>query len=143
MDGLEKHARELLAAEVDRDVAAMPGVEEVATSIREGGTGGVLFVPTALRAITAALAVAYRFEASAEAFVEACEVSESPVGRASVTPSAVYVLVDQAQLRYFLRDAITSVEFIAGRGQSKPLARRVSDQAWALVESIPARRKVP
>lgn len=55
MDAIEKHARELLAAEVDRDAVAMPGVVEVATSIREGGTGGVLFVPTALRAITAAL----------------------------------------------------------------------------------------
>ncbi|MBA0419791.1 hypothetical protein D7Y22_02295 [Stenotrophomonas maltophilia] len=55
MDAIEKRARELLAAEVDRDVAAMPGVEEVATSIRDGGHGGVLFVPTALRAILAAL----------------------------------------------------------------------------------------
>ncbi|AWB80073.1 hypothetical protein B7H26_20020 [Stenotrophomonas maltophilia] len=55
MDAIEKRARELLAAEVDRDAAAMPGVEEVATSIREGGNGDVLFVPTALRAITAAL----------------------------------------------------------------------------------------
>ena len=55
MDVIEKRARELLAAEVDRDVAAMPGVEEVATSIRDGGDGNVLFVPTALRAIIAAL----------------------------------------------------------------------------------------
>lgn len=55
MDVIEKRARELLAAEVDRDAAANPGVEEIATSIREGGDGNVLFVPTALRAITAAL----------------------------------------------------------------------------------------
>ncbi len=55
MDAIEKWARELLAAEVDRDASAMPGVEEVATSIREGGDGNVLFVPTALRAIIAAL----------------------------------------------------------------------------------------
>lgn len=114
MDTIEKRARELLAAEVDRDVAAMPGVEEVATSIRDGGHGGVLFVPTALRAIVAAL--------------------QPPEG---------YVLVQETQLRHLLRDAITSVEFIAGRGQSKPLAARVRDQAWALVESVPARRKVP
>lgn len=55
MDAIERRARELLAAEVDRDAAAMPGVEEVATSIRDGGDGNVLFVPTALRAIIAAL----------------------------------------------------------------------------------------
>ena len=55
MDAIEKRARDLLAAEVDRDAAAMPGVEEVATSIREGGYGDVLFVPTALRAIIASL----------------------------------------------------------------------------------------
>lgn len=62
---------------------------------------------------------------------------------AALTPPEGYVLVQEAQLRHLLSDAITSVEFIAGRGQSKPLARRVRDQAWALVESIPARRKVP
>ncbi|PZT35119.1 hypothetical protein A7X93_00495 [Stenotrophomonas maltophilia] len=55
MNDIEKRARDLLAAEVDRDAAEMPGVEEVATSIRGGGHGGVLFVPTALRAIIAAL----------------------------------------------------------------------------------------
>ncbi|MFE6056985.1 hypothetical protein ACFQ6N_40135 [Kitasatospora sp. NPDC056446] len=62
---------------------------------------------------------------------------------AALTPPEGYVLVQEAQLRHLLSDAITSVEFIAGRGQSKPLSRRVSDQAWALVELIPARRKVP
>lgn len=62
---------------------------------------------------------------------------------AALTPPEGYVLVQETQLRHFLSDAITSVEFIAGRGQSKPLARRVRDQAWALVESVPARRKVP
>lgn len=62
---------------------------------------------------------------------------------AALTPPEGYVLVQETQLRHLLRDAITSVEFIAGRGQSKPLARRVRDQAWALVELVPARRKVP
>lgn len=62
---------------------------------------------------------------------------------AALTPPEGYVLVQETQLRHLLRDAITSVEFIAGRGQSKPLSRRVSEQAWALVESVPARRKVP
>jgi hypothetical protein len=62
--------------------------------------------------------------------------------QSTVMPPDGYVLVQEVQLRRLLNDAITSVEFIAGRGQSKPLARRVSDQAWALVESIPARRKV-
>jgi len=62
---------------------------------------------------------------------------------AALTPPEGYVLVQEAQLRHLLSDAITSVEFIAGRGQSKPLSRRVREQAWALVESIPARRKVP
>ncbi|WP_329771098.1 hypothetical protein [Stenotrophomonas maltophilia] len=62
---------------------------------------------------------------------------------AALTPPEGYVLVQETQLRHLLNDAITSVEFIAGRGQSKPLSRRVRDQAWALVESIPARRKVP
>lgn len=60
----------------------------------------------------------------------------------AITPPEGYVLVEEAQLRHLLSDAITSVEFIAGRGQSKPLSRRVSNQAWALVELIPARRKV-
>ncbi|WP_329810739.1 hypothetical protein [Stenotrophomonas sp. SMYL8] len=62
---------------------------------------------------------------------------------AALTPPEGYVLVQETQLRHLLRDAITSVEFIAGRGQSKPLSRRVSEQACALVESVPARRKVP
>lgn len=62
---------------------------------------------------------------------------------AALTPPDGYVMVEETQLRQLLRDAITSVEFIAGRGQSKPLSRRVSDQAWALVELVPARRKVP
>ncbi|UXB42241.1 hypothetical protein K7569_10820 [Stenotrophomonas maltophilia] len=63
--------------------------------------------------------------------------------QAALTPPEGYVLVQETQLRHLLSDAITSVDFIAGRGQSKPLARRVSDQAWALVELVPARRKVP
>lgn len=62
---------------------------------------------------------------------------------AALTPPEGYVLVQESQLRHLLNDAITSVEFIAGRGQSKPLSRRVSDQAWALVKLIPARRRVP
>ncbi|MFV1846430.1 hypothetical protein ACNJRW_09590 [Stenotrophomonas maltophilia] len=62
---------------------------------------------------------------------------------AALTLPEGYVLVQETQLRHLLNDAITSVEFIAGRGQSKPLSRRVRDQAWALVESVPARRKVP
>ncbi|KIS38448.1 hypothetical protein [Stenotrophomonas maltophilia] len=62
---------------------------------------------------------------------------------AALTPPEGYVLVQENQLRHLLSEAITSVEFIAGRGQSKRLAMRVSEQAWALVESIPARRKVP
>lgn len=63
--------------------------------------------------------------------------------RAALTPPEGYVLVQESQLRHLLNDAITSVEFIAGCGQSKPLSRRVSDQAWALVKLIPARRGVP
>ncbi|PJL51011.1 hypothetical protein B9Y60_14585 [Stenotrophomonas maltophilia] len=62
---------------------------------------------------------------------------------AALTPPEGYVLVQETRLRHLLSDAITSVEFIAGRGQSKPLSMRVRDQAWALVESMPARRKVP
>jgi hypothetical protein len=62
---------------------------------------------------------------------------------AALTLPEGYVLVQETQLRHLLNDAITSAEFIAGRGQSKPLSRRVRDQAWALVESIPARRRVP
>lgn len=62
---------------------------------------------------------------------------------AALTPPEGCVLVQEAQLRHLLSDAITSVEFIAGRGQSKPLSRRIRDQAWALVELVPARRKVP
>lgn len=62
---------------------------------------------------------------------------------AALTPPEGYVLVQESQLRHLLNDAITSVEFIAGRGQSKPLSRRVRDQAWALVKLIPARMRMP
>jgi hypothetical protein len=56
--------------------------------------------------------------------------------RAALTPPEGYVLVQEAPLRHLLSDAITSVEFIAGRGQSKPLSRRVGDRAWALIEAL-------
>jgi len=55
---------------------------------------------------------------------------------AAMAPPEGYVLVQEAPLRQLLSDAITSVEFIAGRGQSKPLSRRVGDRAWALIESL-------
>ncbi|CAG2089181.1 hypothetical protein XCY_001857 [Xanthomonas arboricola pv. juglandis] len=58
MNEIEKRAREFLAAEVDLDAELMPEIEgarEVAASIRDGGDGKLLFVPTALRAIIAAL----------------------------------------------------------------------------------------
>lgn len=61
---------------------------------------------------------------------------------ASLTPPEGYVTVPEAVLRPLLRDAITAVEFIAGRAQSKPLSRRISDRAWKLVEAFPARSEV-
>ncbi|WP_277381602.1 hypothetical protein [Stenotrophomonas maltophilia] len=109
MDAIEKRARELLAAEIEK----LEGYKLSAAQIRAGSQLGPI-----LAACHAAII-------------------------AALTPPEGYVLVQETQLRHFLSDAITSVEFIAGRGQSKPLARRVRDQAWALVESVPARRKVP
>lgn len=61
---------------------------------------------------------------------------------AALTPPDGYVLVPEDILRPLLRDAITSVEFIAGRAQSKPLSRRISDRAWKLIEAFPARQAV-
>lgn len=61
---------------------------------------------------------------------------------AALTPPEGYVLVQESILGPLLRDAITSVEFIAGRAQSKPLSRRISDRAWKLIEACPARPKV-
>jgi len=55
---------------------------------------------------------------------------------ATLTPPEGYVLVQEAPLRHLLSDAITSVEFIAGRGQSKPLSRRLGDRAWVLIEAL-------
>lgn len=62
--------------------------------------------------------------------------------RDGCTPPEGYVLVQESILGPLLRDAITSVEFIAGRAQSKPLSRRISDRAWKLIEACPARPKV-
>lgn len=61
---------------------------------------------------------------------------------ASLAPREGYVTVREDVLRPLLRDAITAVEFIAGRAQSKPLSRRISDRAWKLVEAFPARPEV-
>lgn len=52
----------------------------------------------------------------------------------ALTPPDGYVLVNHTQLARLLRDVVTATEFVAGRAQSKPLARRLADQAWALVE---------
>jgi len=55
---------------------------------------------------------------------------------AAMAPPEGFVLVQEAPLRHLLSDAITSVEFIAGRGQSKPLSRRVGARAWAVIEAL-------
>lgn len=64
---------------------------------------------------------------------------------AALTPPEGYVLVSQTQLSRLLRDVVTAADFVGGRGQSKPLARRLADQAWALIESPgdAARPEVP
>lgn len=54
---------------------------------------------------------------------------------AALTPPVGYVLVNHTQLRQLLRDAVTASDFVGGRAQSKPLARRLADQAWALIET--------
>lgn len=46
-----------------------------------------------------------------------------------------YVLVNHTQLRQLLRDVVTASDFVGCRAQSKPLARRLTDQAWALIET--------
>ncbi|MGA6536923.1 hypothetical protein ACPEH7_02065 [Stenotrophomonas sp. NPDC101269] len=56
--------------------------------------------------------------------------------RAALTPPVGYVLVRESPLRHLLSDAITSVEFIAGRGQSKSLSRRLGGRAWMLIEAL-------
>lgn len=53
----------------------------------------------------------------------------------ALAPPEGYVLVNHTQLRQLLRDVVTAADFVGGRGQSKPLARRLADQAWALIES--------
>ncbi len=110
MDAIEKRARDLLAAEVDRDAAAMPGVEEVAASIREGGHGDVLFVPTALRAIIAALTPHERSDQNLlelAATFETCIPFLPPAGRRNIGKAVAqlrhvamgYVDVGESQLR--------------------------------------------
>ncbi|SMR69296.1 MULTISPECIES: hypothetical protein [Stenotrophomonas] len=64
---------------------------------------------------------------------------------AALAPPEGYVLVNHTQLRQLLRDVVTATDFVGGRAQSKPLARRLADQAWALIESPvgAARAEVP
>lgn len=64
---------------------------------------------------------------------------------AALTPPEGYVLVNHTQLRQLLRDVVTAADFVGGRGQSKPLARRLADQAWALIEApgVATRPEVP
>lgn len=126
MDAIETHARELLAAEVDRDAVAMPGVEEVAASIRSGGHGSVQFVPTALRAVMAALAVAYKFEASVDAAVEACEVSEPQLDRASFSPPEGFVLVPVEPTDVMLGDG----------AESRPMLPFTPLEEWEAFEAM-------
>ncbi|MGA6183381.1 hypothetical protein ACPEH1_19970 [Stenotrophomonas sp. NPDC077421] len=61
---------------------------------------------------------------------------------AALTPTEGYVLVPEDILSPLLRDAITAVEFVGGRAQSKPLSRRISERAWKLVEACPTRPRV-
>ena len=122
MDAIEKRAKELLASCLDEW-----GHHQEAENVREGED--LESYEFELRLIGQLLRFGFETGSGREA--------------APLTPPEGYVLVQETQLRHLLSDAITSVEFIAGRGQSKPLSRRVSDQAWELVESIPARRKVP
>ncbi|PPU15545.1 hypothetical protein XacyCFBP2565_06895 [Xanthomonas arboricola pv. corylina] len=75
MNEIEKRARELAATEVDVDAGLMPEVEgakEVAASIRDGGDGNLLFVPTALRAVLAALS--QQQDGYIDAFYEVAEM---------------------------------------------------------------------
>ncbi|WP_295516254.1 hypothetical protein [uncultured Stenotrophomonas sp.] len=53
----------------------------------------------------------------------------------ALTPPDGFVLVNHTQLRQLLRDVVTASDFVGGRAQSKPLARRLVDQAWALIEA--------
>ncbi len=64
---------------------------------------------------------------------------------AALTPPDGYVLVNHTQLRQLLREVVTAADFVGGRGQSKPLARRLADQAWALIEApgVATRPEVP
>ncbi|WP_075677695.1 hypothetical protein [Stenotrophomonas sp. TD3] len=63
----------------------------------------------------------------------------------ALAPPDGYVLVNHTQLRQLLRDVVTAADFVGGRGQSKPLARRLADQAWALIEApgVATRPEVP
>ncbi|HFT6977404.1 hypothetical protein I5V28_16095 [Stenotrophomonas maltophilia] len=122
MDAIEKRVSELLASCLDEW-----GHHQEAENVREGED--LESYELELRLIGQLLRFGFETGSGREA--------------AAPTPPEGYVMVQETQLRHLLSDAITSVEFIAGRGQSKPLSRRVRDQAWALVELIPARRKVP
>lgn len=73
-------------------------------------------------------------DASREQSSPHCEVTIRAI-IAALTPPDGYVLVNHTQLRQLLRDTVTASDFVGGRAQSKTLARRLADQAWALIET--------
>lgn len=153
MDAIEKRARELLAK-----VHADSGWTGLANEIRLNATFDIDH-GLALAAIRAALTppegyalasaardalpfVAYAFDQGIDGAEEVGRAIEEALRG---NQPERYVLVSQTQLSRLLRDVVTAADFVGGRGQSKPLARRLADQAWALIESPgdAARPEVP
>lgn len=127
MDAIEKRARELLAAEVDRDAAAMPGVEEVATSIRDGGDGNVLFVPTALRAIISALTPPDSHVPERSVLVAATRLRKlasaaTPMARSAYIKAAELIEMAVAAARPETPDSATVI--VVSKDEAEELSRR-------------------
>lgn len=85
MDAVEKRARELLAAEWERD-----GYPASARQIREGKAPEV---GKAVAAIIAALTLAYKFEAQTHAALEAAQIAQRRADRSALTPPEGHVVV--------------------------------------------------
>jgi len=84
MDAIEKRARELLAAEYEKS-----GSSSCASAIRSGE----LDCSQYMRAIIAALTLAYKFEAQTHAALEAAQIAQRRADRSALTPPEGHVVV--------------------------------------------------
>lgn len=83
MDAIEKRAQELLADELG----------EYEARLLVEGLGGTVTTREAMAAIIAALTLADKFEAQADAAIEAAQIAQRRADRSALTPPEGYVVV--------------------------------------------------